>query len=131
MNIEPRAMEVMVPTFILQPLVENSIRHGISARPGHGVIEVSAWVEHGVLRLRVRDDGPGLPPGWSLEATAGVGLSNTRERLRHLYGDRQKFEIAPAEGGGVRADITLPARQAVLPPPGISFAHEHAASTRS
>jgi len=79
----------------------------------------------------VRDDGPGLPAGWSLEGTAGVGLSNTRERLRHLYGDRQKFEITAAEGGGVKADITLPARQSVIPSPGASFAHEHAASTRS
>jgi two-component system LytT family sensor kinase len=130
MNIDPHTPAVLVPTFILQPLVENAIRHGISARPGLGLIEVSAWLEHGTLRLRVRDDGPGLPAGWSLEATAGVGLSNTRERLRHLYGDRQKFEITAAEGGGVKADITLPARLSAIPSPGASFAHEHAASTR-
>lgn len=109
LKIDPSVLEALVPTFILQPLVENSIHHGISTRLERSVVEVHAWREGDRLRLRVRDDGPGLPENWSMERDMGVGLSNTRARLSHLYGDTgQKLEISGSAGGGVRVDIELP-----------------------
>jgi LytS/YehU family sensor histidine kinase len=111
-DVEPPALRALVPTFILQPLLENAIRHGIARRSTAGVIEIQAWHENTSLHLSVRDDGPGLPADWDPERGLGVGLSNTRERLRRLYGDNQRFEIAGAEGSGVRVDLTLPYRDA-------------------
>lgn len=109
-DVEPPALRAMVPTFILQPLLENAIRHGIARRSTAGLIEIQAWHENGSLHLSVRDDGPGLPADWDIERAIGVGLSNTQERLRRLYGDEQRFEIATMEGSGVRVDLTLPYR---------------------
>jgi two-component system LytT family sensor kinase len=109
-DVEPPALRALVPTFILQPLLENSIRHGIARRSTAGLIEIQAWHENGSLHLSVRDDGPGLPSNWDPERGLGVGLKNTRERLRRLYGDAQSFEIAGIEGSGVRVDLTLPYR---------------------
>lgn len=102
----PDSLELEVPSLILQPLVENAIRHGIElqARPGH--ITVEARREGANLALLVRDNGAGLPPGgFSRE---GIGLANTRERLRELYGDRHRFELANAEGGGLEVRLILP-----------------------
>jgi signal transduction histidine kinase len=110
-DVEPPALRALVPTFILQPLLENSIRHGIARRSTAGLIEIQAWQEQGALHLSVRDDGPGLPGNWDPEKGLGVGLKNTRERLRRLYGDAQTFEIAGIEGSGVRVDLTLPYRE--------------------
>jgi signal transduction histidine kinase len=107
-DVEPPALSAFVPTFILQPLLENSIRHGIARRSTAGLIEIQAWQENGALHLSVRDDGPGLPSNWDPERGLGVGLRNTRERLRRLYGNDQHFEIAGIEGSGVRVDMTLP-----------------------
>jgi two-component system, LytTR family, sensor kinase len=109
-DVEPPALRALVPTFILQPLLENSIRHGIARRSTAGLIEIQAWHENGSLHLSVRDDGPGLPVNWDPERGLGVGLKNTRERLRRLYGDAQSFEIAGIEGSGVRVDLMLPYR---------------------
>jgi two-component system LytT family sensor kinase len=90
---------------VLQPLLENAIRHGIEphARPGH--IEVVARRDGEFLRLEVRDNGGGLGHGSIVE---GVGLSNTRARLKQLYGVRQTFELANAESGGVVVSATFP-----------------------
>lgn len=110
-NVEADVLDALVPTFILQPLVENAIRHGTALRMEPGLLEVRAWRTNGQLHLRVQDDGPGLPEGWDPEASAGIGISNTRERLRHLYGNRnQKFEISSDVGRGVRVDLTFPFR---------------------
>src|SRR5581483_6556836 len=96
--------------FILQPLVENALRHGIARRADAGLLEVTAQREGERLVLTVRDDGPGLdPPG---PPTPGVGLVNTRARLAALYGDRASLEIANARGGGVLATIRLPYHEA-------------------
>ena len=100
-----------MPTFILQPLLENPIRHGIARRSTAGLIEIQAYQEIGALHLSVRDDGPGLPSNWDPERGLGVGLRNTRERLRRLYGDDQAFGIAAIEGSGVRVDLRLPYRE--------------------
>ncbi len=97
MEIDPQALELPVPNMILQPLVENAVKHGISPRAAKGTIVVRARRDNGHLRLEVIDDGVGLGPGPVRE---GIGLSNTRERLRQLYGERQKLQLfAPPEGG--------------------------------
>lgn len=108
LDVDPTALHALVPTFILQPLLENAIRHGIATRSTPGQIEIQAWCEGDRLHLSVRDDGPGLAPDWDLERGAGVGLSNTRERLRRLYGDGQSFHIEGPVGGGVQVDLRLP-----------------------
>jgi len=104
--VEPAAREALVPHFILQPLVENAIRHGIGPRATPGRIEISAMVADAVLRLRVRDDGIGVPFGLPVED--GVGLGNTRSRLRSLYGARQDFSAAGDAAGGFVVDIEIP-----------------------
>jgi signal transduction histidine kinase len=110
-KIEPEVRRAFVPTFILQPLVENAIRHGIATRTTPGQIAIHAWRENGSLRLSVRDDGPGLPDGWNLDRGLGEGLSNTRERLERLYGDDQSLDIAGKPGSGVHVALTLPFRE--------------------
>jgi signal transduction histidine kinase len=112
LDVDPLALQALVPTFILQPLLENAIRHGIATRSTPGQIEIQAWCEDDDLHLSVRDDGPGLAANWDLERGAGVGLSNTRERLRRLYGDRQSFRIAGAVGAGVQVDLRFPLQRA-------------------
>jgi len=109
LNVEPSVRHALLPTFILQPLVENAIRHGITTHHSHGTIEVTAWRSNGNLHLAVRDDGPGLPAGWKLEDSSGIGLKNTRQRLRTMYGDNGNgFQVASSPGGGVRVELSLP-----------------------
>jgi sensor histidine kinase YesM len=109
--VDPDTMHAMVPTFILQPLVENAIRHGTQPRSARSLVEVQAWQDNGQLHLRVRDDGPGLPPGWDAARCVGIGISNTRERLQRLYGDRdQCFKIVSEAGRGVSVDLNFPFR---------------------
>jgi two-component system, LytTR family, sensor kinase len=117
LDVDPLALHALVPTFILQPLLENAIRHGIATRSTPGQIEIQAWCEGEMLHLSVRDDGPGLTANWDLERGAGVGLSNTRERLRRLYGDGQSFRIEGAIGAGVQVDLRFPLRLEDAPKP--------------
>lgn len=113
MNLDPEVQDALVPPFILQPLVENAVRHGAAARTADGTIAVEAWRDNGSVHLAVRDNGPGLPVGWSLDSNQGIGITNTRERLRHLYGDQdQSLTISQEPGGGVRVDLSLPFRSA-------------------
>ncbi len=107
LDVEPGTAEARVPTLILQPLVENAIRHGVGARPGPGRVEVRARREAGWLRLEVCDTGPGLTSG---EPEEGVGLSNTRARLGRLYGDEYQFELAGGPGGGAVVRVVIPFR---------------------
>ena len=97
-----------VPNLILQPLVENAIKHGVSAQPGSGRVEISARRENGMLVLRVRDDGPGLVDAPPRAGGSGVGLANTRERLQQLYGDDQRLELENAPEGGLEVTVGLP-----------------------
>jgi sensor histidine kinase YesM len=102
-----------VPNLILQPLVENAIRHGIEPRAKPGCIELRSQREAGALTLEVCDNGTGLtanPP-----ATEGVGLSNTRARLQALYGEAQGFELRDAPGGGLLVRLTIPFRKEKSP----------------
>lgn len=95
-----------VPTFVLQPLVENAIRHGIAKRTEAGRIEISARKAGDKLVLSVSDDGPGPAGHINGDANGGVGLSNTRERLRHLYRDAT-VELRAGRTGAI-ATITMP-----------------------
>jgi two-component system, LytTR family, sensor kinase len=99
----------LVPPFVLQPLVENALEHGIARRAGAGCVEIAAGAVDGRLRLTVTDDGPGLgaPGRWS----EGVGLSTTRRRLEQLYGAAGTLALEPAEGGGTRATVEFPLRR--------------------
>src|SRR5262249_34007187 len=90
LDIDPEVMGAKVPHFVLQPLVENAIRHGFAARRGPGAIAVRAARDERWLRLEVRDDGEGARPG----AREGLGLSNTRARLRQLYGAEGRLELS-------------------------------------
>jgi sensor histidine kinase YesM len=102
----PDTLELEVPSLILQPLVENAIRHGIEPQARPGRIEVEARREGGTLFLLVRDNGAGQPPGGFTRE--GIGLANTRERLRELYGDRHRFELANRPDGGLEVRLTIP-----------------------
>lgn len=108
LTIEPETLEARVPNLILQPLVENAIRHGIAPFSSAGRIEIIARRRKGVLQLSVRDDGPGLPDEHAPALKEGIGLSNTRARLLHLYGDAQHFEIGNAPEGGLRMRLEIP-----------------------
>ncbi len=110
MEVAPETLNARVPNLILQPLVENAIRHGIAARVSSGLVAVSARRESGLLQLKVADDGPGLKHGWRIEDGGGIGLSNTRERLNQLYGREHRFEVRNREGGGVEATLLIPWR---------------------
>jgi sensor histidine kinase YesM len=101
-------LDCLVPPLILQPIVENAVRHGISAVSTAGVLEVTASRDGSRLRLVVRDDGPGISAGSKTPGT-GTGLRNTRERLAQLYGDRGLMSIADAPGGGTIVIVDIPA----------------------
>jgi LytS/YehU family sensor histidine kinase len=100
------ALDVMVPPLILQPLVENAVRHGVSRASTAGRIDVSANVENGTLTLMVRDDGPGIDT--SALNGKGTGIRNTRERLTELYGADGRLDVRRESAGGSVAIITIP-----------------------
>jgi two-component system LytT family sensor kinase len=104
----PNTLDCLVPPLILQPLVENAVRHGISAVSTAGVLEVSASREGTRLRLVVRDDGPGVSVATKTPGS-GTGLRNTRERLARLYGDGGLMSISDAPGGGTIVTVDIPA----------------------
>jgi two-component system LytT family sensor kinase len=106
-DVSEDALDGFVPPLLLQPLVENAIRHGLARRAAGGRLELRAWKTEECLELEIADDGVGLPPG---ARRIGLGLENTRRRLEQLYGDRQRFEIGSRVGGGVSVRITLPYR---------------------
>ncbi len=104
-RIRSDVLDARVPNLLLQPLVENAIRHGIARDARAGRLEVSATAEDGRLLLRVADDGPGLESG---DVEEGIGLSNTRERLRHLFGDDFALAYGDAPGGGFAVSLSFP-----------------------
>ncbi|HYR12171.1 MAG TPA: histidine kinase [Longimicrobium sp.] len=114
--IEPDARDAWVPHMVLQPLVENAIKHGLAARAEGGCVQVAARRRGPWLTLEVRDDGVGLAAATANGAAgAGIGTANTRARLEQLYGAAHALEIAPAEGGGTRVSLRIPWHQAPLP----------------
>ena len=110
-QIAPEVKYASVPCLFVQPLVENAIRHGISRRASGGTVIVSAHRVGNRLAIRVVDDGVGLPAGWTLENSGGVGLSVTRQRLAGLYPDGETcFAVKRRAGGGTEVEISLPLR---------------------
>jgi two-component system LytT family sensor kinase len=105
-DIPPSAAGAMVPTLLLQPLVENAVHHGIMPLAGGGCISIAARIDGTSLRLRVEDDGCGA--GISPVRPSGIGLANSIKRLDELFGERAKLEFGPGSSGGVAIDITLP-----------------------
>lgn len=101
-------LDCPVPNLLLQPLVENAIRHGIGPRIGPGHVWVRAARTGSVLELEVRDDGVGVPAAKLSDLEQGVGLSNTRSRLVHLYGAGHRFEVRRPAGGGLSVVIAIP-----------------------
>jgi LytS/YehU family sensor histidine kinase len=108
LEIAPEALDAQVPHLLLQPLVENAVRHGISRRSSQGEIRIVANCEGSHLHLRVKDNGPGLPAPGAGAPAAGLGLRATRERLRTLYGSEQQFEIRNLPAGGVEVSVHIP-----------------------
>jgi two-component system LytT family sensor kinase len=112
-SVDPNVLDALVPNLMLQPLVENAVRHGIARRAAAGRVCVSARRDTESLVLTVQDDGPGLPEDWSLD-DAGVGLVNTRRRLAQLYGGDARLTVENAADGGVRAEVVLPYMPATM-----------------
>ncbi|RKH57240.1 sensor histidine kinase [Corallococcus llansteffanensis] len=107
-DVDADVLDASVPHLVLQPLVENAIRHGVGARSAPGVLCIRARRHGDALELRVLDNGVGLPPGFDLERGQGIGLSNTRARLSQLYGDAGHLRVASADGTGTEATVLLP-----------------------
>ncbi len=108
MEIDAEALDARVPNLILQPLVENAIRHGVAPRPTGSTIEIRARRRERQVELEVRDDGPGIDDMRKETAANGIGLPNTRARLEMLYGAAHSFHLSSADGGGTRVTITIP-----------------------
>jgi LytS/YehU family sensor histidine kinase len=110
-DVDPAVRFALTPALVLQPLVENAIRHGISRRASGGTVTVTAAAKAEKLEIRVADDGLGLPPGWTLEGSAGLGLSVTRERIAGLYPNgASSFTVRPRAEGGTMVEMILPLR---------------------
>ncbi len=103
-DCDPQLAPLRMPALLLQPLVENAVRHGIARRPGAGVISLRAERKGGLVEIEVRDDGPGL----AAEREDGIGLRNTRERLAQRYGGAASLELTTLPEGGTSALIRLP-----------------------
>jgi signal transduction histidine kinase len=112
MDVAPETHDALVPNMLLQPLVENAVRHGVSPGESPGLLVVSAYRAGRMLHVEVADDGPGLQSGWRLEESEGIGLANTVERLKRLYGDGHRFELRNGAGRGVTASVVIPFREA-------------------
>jgi LytS/YehU family sensor histidine kinase len=108
-QIQPDVKYASVPCLIVQPLVENAIRHGISKRSTGGRVTLAAQRAGENLEIRVTDDGVGLAPGWTLETSAGIGLAVTRERITSLHPNgNSHFRVERREMGGTEVSISLP-----------------------
>lgn len=107
--VAPETLDASVPNLVLQPLVENAVRHGIAPRSAAGRIEIRTERRDGMIELQVIDDGPGLQMGEE-QFKEGIGLANTRARLRQLYGDDHRIEIRDAEAGGLIVSLSIPFR---------------------
>ena len=107
-DVDPEALDALVPPLLLQPLAENAFRHGLARRRQQGLLAITARRAGDRVELAVRDNGAGLPA----EVREGVGLRNTRVRLEQLHGAGQSMRVVDAEGGGTLVAITLPYREA-------------------
>lgn len=109
-EVDPDVEEALVPSLILQPLIENAIHHGFLHRDGAGRVHFSAWRRNDQLHLEIEDDGAGL--SGSCEAGSGVGLSSARQRLDQLYGLEGHVAVEDRDRGGTRVHVEMPFRRA-------------------
>jgi two-component system, LytTR family, sensor kinase len=109
-RVDPRALSAPVPSLVLQPLVENALRHGAASRAGACRLVIEARPDGASLRLRVSDDGRGFARDAQGRVAEGLGLANTRGRLAQLYGAEGRLDLADNEGGGARVTVTIPLR---------------------
>jgi two-component system LytT family sensor kinase len=107
-DVEPDLLDAFVPNLILQPLVENAIKHGIGPRPTPGEVVIAARRVAETLEMEVRDNGVGLSDARLSDFNRGVGLANTRSRLQHLYGSAHRFEFRHPPGDGLSVIIAIP-----------------------
>ena len=107
-RVEPQALDARVPSLILQPIVENAIRHGIAPRSSPGNLKINALRHRDTLVLTVRDNGPGLGADTNGTSGTGMGLKITKARLERLYGTRHRFELANAAEGGLVVTLEIP-----------------------
>jgi len=108
-DIDPGCLDIVLPAFLFQPLVENAIRHGPARRAAGCWIEIGARRESdGGMHVWVADDGVGLPSGFDLARDAGTGIGNIRSRLLHLYGADARLEVGRRAEGGTRVDVIVP-----------------------
>jgi LytS/YehU family sensor histidine kinase len=106
-DIAPETLDAQVPHLLLQPLVDNAVKHGISKLPGGGEIRITVHTQNGELQLKIKDNGPGLKGLGALPANR-LGLRITRERLESLYGQNQSLEILSPPDGGVTISVRIP-----------------------
>ena len=114
-ELQQSSLDVVVPTMILQPLVENSIKHGLAPKIEGGSITLRSRVHDGLVVIEVADDGVGMLPGGAEPAGSGIGMANVKERLAVLYGDAAKMEIDSQRGKGTLVRITIPVPQSDEP----------------
>ena len=107
-DVDPATLDAKVPSLILQPIVENALRHGIAARAASSTVSLKTQRSNGMLNIEVYNDGPQLPAGWRLSESQGVGLTNTRARLEQHYGTRQSFTLTNKGSEGVVASVSIP-----------------------
>ena len=118
LDVPHQTLDAMVPNLILQPIVENAIRHGIAPRSTPGLIEIGAEQRNGTLRIQVRDNGPGLPAHRISEILfhKGLGLANTETRLERLYGAAHLFDFSNSPAGGLVVTLEIPFHRDDIPP---------------
>ena len=127
---DPAALDAAVPQMGLQPIVENAVRHGVGRSSAAGKIQITAVRVNGALEVNVQDDGPGFPPANSA-ADSGIGLANTRARLRQLYGDQAKLTVENGLHGGASVTLTLPYHLAPpIPQPEVMEVHASKSADR-
>jgi two-component sensor histidine kinase len=106
-DVPAELLRAQVPSLILQPMVENAVKHGIAQRVQGGSIRISAARVNGTLMLRVYNDGPSLPAGWE-QSASGIGIANVRTRLQSLYGEGFDFKLENRSPAGVEASVSVP-----------------------
>ncbi|MCP4723839.1 MAG: hypothetical protein GY863_02325 [bacterium] len=111
LNIDKNALDCAVPNLLLQPLVENSIKHGIAKKSSAGEININTEFKDNKLKITINDNGSGLRESADTQLKEGFGLSNTRKRLEQLYGDQHRFYIENSESGGVNVTLVIPCRK--------------------
>ena len=113
-QIAPDTLDITVPTMLLQPLVENAIRHGIAKRAAPGKISIQTYHDTEFLHILVQDDGPGLSSAQRQNLQEGIGLANVRQRIQKLYGYPNGYVLTEAPGGGLCVEVRIPLKKSPL-----------------